>query len=299
MKKRFFLLALALVLSFALLPAAAVAAEPEASLTLHYQKDGAGFSDLKIEVFRVAQQQPDGSFRLLAPFASYPVNIYGITNQAGWTQVAETLHSYMVADKVAPTRTALTDEKGSVRFSALETGLYFVSEARATAMQGTYVFNRFMIYVPTPQADGSLQYEVEARPKCTEFVPNTQYTITKLWEDAGSESRPEAVTAEIYRDGVLQESVTLSAANNWSYHWYVEHTDLAQWTVAEREVPAGYRVALQYREGHFILVNTLETPPQEDPETGDRFALIPWVLAMSLSGMALILLGTYGLRRRA
>jgi LPXTG-motif cell wall-anchored protein len=270
----------------------------KASLTLTYQKDGQTFSDLPIGIYRVAEALPDGTFGLIEPFASYPVNIHGITIQEQWHTVAGTLDAYIVANQVKPDREAQTDATGTIHFTDLTTGLYFVQEAVAEHTGGTYVFNRFLVYLPTPQPDGSYDYEVEANPKCTDFIPKTQYTVTKLWQDAGMQNiRPKEVTVDIYQDGILQETQILSAANNWSYTWYVSEADRGQWTVTERDVPDEYKVTIRQNGGVFSIINTCPTQP-DPPKTGDTFSPVPLVLIMCLCGLLLLILGLYGRRRQ-
>jgi len=269
----------------------------EASLTLHYQKDGIAFADLSVEIYRVAEAFTDGSFQLIEPFASYPINIHDITMQDQWKNVAQTLCSYIVADQVVPDREGNTDAKGQICFSELKTGLYFVPEVIAENNNGTYIFNQFLIYVPTPQPDGSYNYMVVAYPKCTNFVPKEQYTVTKLWQDGGnSNARPQEVTIDIYKDGVLQESQILHAENNWSYTWYVSSEDRGQWVVTERSVPENYKVTIQQNGSHFSVINSCQTTP-EIPQTGDNTTLLPWILIMGFSGIMLMFLGFYSRRR--
>ena len=304
MKKRILpLILLAVICFWALCPLCVHAVMPldpnaQASLTLHYQKDGVAFADLTIGIYRVAEAFPDGSFGLIEPFASYPISIHGITMQEQWHLVAQTLCSYIVADQVAPDREAKTDANGTVCFSDLETGLYFVREVAAENTSGTYVFNQFMVYVPTPQPDGSYDYAVEAKPKCTNFIPKTQYTVTKLWQDNGNQStRPAEVTVDIYKDGVLQETQILGASNNWSYTWYVSGDDYGKWTVTERSVPDSYKVTIQENGNAFSIINTRQSQSQT-PQTGDTFTPLPWIVTMCFSGVMLLILGIYSRRRR-
>lgn len=270
--------------------------DAEASLTLHYQKDGAAFADLQIGIYRIAEALPDGTFQLIEPFASYPLNIYGITKQEQWNQVAQTVYSYIIADQIAPDRELTTDEKGAVCFSDLDTGLYFVREVIAENTSGTYVFNQFMVYVPTPQPDGSYSYDVEAIPKCTGFVPKNRHSVTKLWQDGGKQDlRPKEVAVDIYKDGALIETQILSADNNWTYTWYVSADDHSHWTVAERTVPDGYKVTIRQNGSDFSIINTCQTLP-DIPPTGDSFTPMLWIMLTCLSGIVLVILG--GSRRR-
>lgn len=305
MKKRILPFLFLIVFCFSMLcPICASARTPldpsqPASLTLHYRKDGTAFADLPVSIFRVAEASPDGTFELIAPFASYPVNIHGITAQEQWNHVAQTLCSYIVADQIKPDREGKTDANGTVCFAELKTGLYFVREVVADHTAGTYIFNQFMVYLPTPQADGTFGYDVEANPKCTSYVPKSQYTVTKLWQDAGNQDlRPEEVAVEIYKDGVLQETQILSADNDWTYTWYVAaEEDTGKWTVTERTVPDGYQVTIRKNDNVFSIINTSQSKPVIPPPTGDTFSLLPWVLTMCVSGMMMLILGIYSRRR--
>lgn len=300
MRKRILLCLLVLCLAF-LRPfcvyAAPLDVNAQASLTLHYQKDGTVFPDLQIDIYRVAEAFSDGTFALVEPYSSYPVNIHDITQQAQWKHIATTLGAYIAAKETAPDRQMLTDTEGIARFEELDTGLYLVSEVIGENELGTYVFNQFMVYVPTPQADGSFAYQVEAKPKCTNFVPKTQYTVTKLWQDNQS-TRPKEVTVEIYKDSVLQETKILNAENNWSYSWSVSGEDHGKWTVAEPYVPAGYQVTIRENGGVFSVINTGQVELGDPPQTGDSFIPLPWILIMCFSGIMLVILGLYSRRRR-
>jgi len=270
--------------------------DAKAGLTLKYQKNGNAFSGLSINIYRVAEAFSDGSFELVDPYSSYPVNIHDVTKQEQWTVITSTLDSYIVANKLLPDRTLQTNENGIVDFKDLKTGLYLVQEVIAENESGTYIFNKFMVYLPTPQADGSFDYEVEAKPKCTNFVPKDKYTVTKLWQDGGNqELRPADVTVDIYKDGELFETKNLNAENNWSYTWYVSADDQGKWTVAERSVTESYKVTVQQNGNTFSIINTRETEP-DAPQTGNSFTPLPWILGMCLSGGLMLAIGIYDRR---
>lgn len=301
MKKRILsLICLTVFCITALLPVCGTATTPlnpaeEASLTLHYQKDGVAFPDLTVSIYRVAEAFADGTFSLIAPYTTYPINIHDITKQEQWTNTATTLNSYIVSNHLPADREGKTDETGTVFFDSLKTGLYLVDEVIADNNAGTYLFNRFLVYLPTPMEDGTFDYTVEANPKCVGFVPKTEYRIIKLWKDTGHQAdRPSEILVDIYREGVLQETKTLNEANNWSYTWYVSEEDRGTWTVMEHKVKEEYTLTIQENKPVFSLINThnaLEDP--NAPPTGDTPSLLPWLLALSLSGTALLLLGLY------
>ena len=304
MKRRTLPICCLILTVMALLLPVCVSAAPldtaaQTSLTLYYQKGEVVFPQLQVGVYRVAEALSDGSFKLIEPYASYPVKIDDITDQKQWQDVAQTLFSYIVAHGVTPDQVAKTDEQGVAAFTGLKTGLYYVQEVVAEHTDGDYVFNQFMIYLPTPHPDGSYDYAVEAKPKCVEFIPKAQYTVTKLWQDTGnSQDRPKEVIVDIYQNGVLQETQVLSAENNWSYTWFVSGEDPGGWSVTEREVPEHYKVTLRQNGNNFTLVNSRQGKPQP-PKTGDTFNPLPWVLIMCFSGVLLLIVSIYGRRRLA
>ena len=304
MKKRIMLFLSLVVVCLALLRPictnALVPLDPnaEASLTLHYQKDGETFSNLNIGIYRIAEAFPNGTFQLIEPFASYPIDIHYIKNQEQWNHIAQTLCSYIVADQVAPSLESTTDSNGTVCFSDLKTGLYFVRETVAQQNGSKYVFNQFLIYVPTPQSNGTYQYDVEANPKCTKFKPYSHYTITKLWQDGGNQNiRPKEVTVDIYIDGILYKTRVLNEENNWTYRWYASDEDYEKWTVVERDVPDIYKVMIQQSGSNFSIINTYQTT-SDVPPTGDNSTPLLWILGMCFSGILLLILGIYMRRRK-
>ena len=275
--------------------------DAEASLTLHYQKEGQAFADISVSIYRVAAAFENGTFALVAPFSSYPVNIYGITKQEQWQSTADTLAAYIAAYQVVPDYTVVTDKEGTAAFSQLKTGLYLVDEVVADNDSGTYVFNRFMVYLPTLQEDDTFAYDIEAKPKCVNYVPKTEYRVTKLWQDEGyQEDRPQQVVVDIYKNGELQETQTLNADNLWSFAWYVSEDDHGEWSVIERTVSENYTVSLWENGGTFSILNTHKSlaDSPESPDTGHTTNWIFWILLSCVSGGMLIVLGVYGRRKR-
>jgi hypothetical protein len=307
MNKRILLLISLTVIIFAIFSPFCVSAETsldpnaEASLTVSYQKDGAAFPNLPVRIYRVAQAFPSGIFQLIEPFAFYPVNIHDIMAQEQWINVANTLNAYIVANQVTADAEVRTNEEGIAEFADLKTGLYLVEEVIAENTKGSYVFNRFMVYLPTPQADGSYNYAVEAKPKCVSFVSYTEYRVTKLWQDAEhQQDRPEEVLIDIYKNGVLWDSQLLNAEKDWSYNWYIFEENQDKWTVVERSVTDMYTVTIQQNGSCFLIINThkanVETP--DNPQTGDTANVLLYVILMCISGIMLIILGIYSRRHK-
>lgn len=265
------------------------------SLTLRYVQDKAGFEGIPVRIYRVAEAQSGGSYGLVAPFDGYPVNINGITSQREWRTVTTTLAAYIAADAPAPAAVGTTDSTGTVVFKGLEAGLYFVEGVTAENANGVYCFDEMMVYLPTPQEDGTYLYDLEAAPKCGSFVPAEEYKITKLWKDAG-DKRPVSVTVDILLDGVVKEQVVLNEKNNWTYSWRVAGNK-GKWTVVERNVPEGYQVTIDASGNFFVITNVSTTPPVVPP-TGDTASLGFYVILLAVSGLLLVLLSSRHGRRK-
>lgn len=265
----------------------------ECSLKVHFSKDGSAFPDLEARIYRVAAARTDGSFYLIPPYSGFPVSIYHIQSQREWKELAATMVSYIVDQQIPSTCTAISDSNGTAAFAQLQTGLYLVLGTTGENEAGIYTFEDFFIYLPTPQSNGSLSYDMEARPKPVAFVPKTEYTVKKLWKDSGSASqRPDSVTIDIYQDQALYETVVLSASNDWSYQWQTTDT-ASKWTVVEKNVPEGYTVAISSAGSVFTITNSASPTPGNPPKTGDTFPLWNYVSAMCFSGFLLLSLGIW------
>lgn len=275
--------------------------EKDASLTITYQKDGVVFSDLDVNIYRVAEASESGEFSLIEPFASYPINIYDIKDDKGWDTLAGTFSSYIIANALTPDAKATTNDKGIAEFKALKTGLYLVEEVTAENSNGVYLFNKFMVYLPLYNADGSYLYDVEAKPKCQSSILKTEYKVLKLWQDSNNQkNRPKEVLVDIYKDGELYETRSLNAQNNWTYSWKVLDEKNSKWTVVEQSVADGYTVTIKESGSSFSIINTYvsnEEPP-DSPETGDTSNITPYIIILAVSGILLIILGLYSRRRK-
>lgn len=281
----------------------AVEVDRVCSLELDYANDGVGFPGLSIKIYRFAEIYEDGDYALVPPFDTVPVKIHGITSQAEWRDAASTLSAYILAEGIAPTAVAETGEDGKALFENLETGTYLVMGISAETEEGTYRFEPLCIFLPTPGEDGSQNYHIQARPKFT-FTPKPvepewkDYRVLKLWKDEGNRTRrPRSITVDILRNGVVVETVTLNAANNWSYAWTAEDNGDV-WSVVEKDVPDAYTVVISGNATTFTITNTCDLPDVDPPQTGDTFALKPWLTAMALSGILLLLLGILHKRKR-
>lgn len=307
MKKLLSALSLCIVFLFAVSPLTAYAITPidplrDSSLTLHYEYNQTAYEGLTVKSYRIAEVFADGTYALTGAFQSYPVSIYGITSQSEWKIIASTLEAYAIADQIEPTVTAVTDETGTVAFTDILPGMYLTLAIRVERETDITVFESFLSVVPYPSEDGEHNYDVVAHPKCQSFTPTPEeqeHKVVKQWKDNGyTEKRPESVIVDIYKDGVLQSTQSLSAENNWSYHW-TSPDDGSEWKAVEREIPADYTVTVVENGNTIIITNVYKYEPEPPPQTGDTTVMWPYVLSMCISGGIIVVLATWRKRKEA
>ena len=296
-------------------------------LTITYSGGGTGFSGLPVALYRVAGVDPSYRYTLAAPFASSGLVVNGLRTQGEWNVVRTTLEGLILAGQVAPLVTGTTDSAGQVTFHRVEPGLYLAVTQDASRDGWTYCFDSALISLPGRSDAGEWQYQVAVTAKSQALPPvqpdsEIELSLLKLWRGDTEDLRPKQVLIEIYKDGTLYQTVTLTASANWSYRWTAPD-DGAAWMVTERDVPAGYTATVEARGNSFLVTNTAipdtptppdppdppedpeqpdpptdpENPTEEPPKTGDTTNIMLYTVLMYLSGAVLILLGITGRKK--
>lgn len=242
MKK--FSLFLAFLFLFLMLPLSVRAAEN--SITVLHTVDGQPISDIRFTLFRLADPYED----------------------------AQEAYAAILQSGQKPTAEEDTDGQGRVVFSNLEEGQYLLlGESHALPGDKICEIEMSLLALPGLDGEGNWTHDLVVEPKYE--VKNGTRTITyrvmKLWEDDGSGSRPDSIQVQLYRNGELQSTVTLSKTNRWQHSW-TEDEPAAQWAVAEL-TPSRYR-AEYTRDGNTFVVNNVEeglvpTEPTDPTDPSD------------------------------
>ena len=314
-KRRFGLVTLLLCFCFCIVPFHAQAAstadakeaispQQDCTLTISYGYDGTAYEGYDVQLYKVAEVAADGQYTLTEAFAGTGLSLNGIQTQGEWNLIRSTLEAYILAARMAPILTGVTDASGQAVFQELKPGLYLASPLSVIEDDVTCFFDSALVALPGLGVDGLWQYQVAvaAKPQVLPPIgPDEEITLSvlKLWKgDAGQNIRPITIEVEIFRDGHSYETVILSAQNNWSYSWTVP-ADGASWKVIERKVPAGYTMTVESRETTFIITNVWQDPSNPPPpQTGDTSNVLLYTILMYASGTMLIILGIAGKRKR-
>ena len=125
-----------------------------------------------------------------------------------------------------------------------------------------------------------------------------QLKVLKLWKgDEGRTDRPQSIEVDIFCNGTIFKTVTLSKENNWCYQWTAKANG-ASWKVVEQNVPDGYTMTVEQKDTTFTITNSRRDPSNPPPQTGDTANIMLYAVMMYVSGTMLIILGIVGKRKR-
>lgn len=282
---------------------APIEAHQDCSLTLSYVCDGIAMENLSVRLYKIAEVSADFQYAAVDSFAAYGLSLNGIKTNAEWNVIRSTLETHITADQILPDQTLQTNADGAVCFEPLTIGLYLAVADATSQKEQTCRFDGALVTLPNLSAGGTWQYQVAASAKAELIPPSEQETerkVLKLWKGDEKGNRPQSIEVELFRDGISYKKILLSQENNWSYRWSVKE-DGSKWAAVERNVPAGYTMAVEERGDTFLLTNTYipQNPqePSKSPDTGDTFNVMLYVVLMILSGSLLVILAVIGKRK--
>ena len=287
--RRVFCLLLAVILLAALLPQALAAGLIETdrpvTLTVRFFHDKAPVSGAPFSLYRVADVSAYGEFTLTGDFKDDPVRLDN-RNSDGWRALAETLRAFVLRDSRKPLDTGVTGSTGLLTFP-----------------------NRQKTCLPcADETSNTWDYDAALAPKHDrEPLPpapsddTVERKVLKVWDDGSAASRPQEITVQLLKDGVVYDTVRLNAKNSWRYTWsklpkYGASGRRITWTVTETAV-GGYTVSIRQEGVTFVVTNsrTPSTPAQPSTPSGPSLpqtGTVWWPVGLlAICGAALLLAG--------
>lgn len=280
------------------------------SLTLICKKDDMILSGMKWSLYKVGDRKGK-EYVLGGEFVDYPVSLAD-TSAEGLSAAAATLENYAVLDKIKSDASGIIDEEGYLKFPKLEKGIYMVC-GKNFYLDDT-VYEPSAVLVEINPSVGEEGIDLMVYPKLIYKVlseTSRSHVLKKVWTDDGR--LHPAIQVEIYKDDVLEDTITLEGANSWTYTWFSEN--YAEWRVKETVVPSGYTVTYRMSDGQYVIENTygsgyseettepetqqVTTPPtvtvtatggsvQKLPQTGQLWWPVP---VMACGGVVMIIVG--------
>ena len=254
-----------LLLLFPLLVSLSAAAAGGKAITLICRQDETVLTGMEWKLYRIGVRH-DTAVEFVPELSGYSMDLGDLSAKTVDT-AAKTIESYVTAAGLAPAAQGQTDSSGRLTFGGLGNGLYLASGK--TLQIGNTVYYPSALLLEINGADTELDYD--AYPKFYFTVLSDEvreFTVKKIWIDNDNEhgQRPAELTVDLYRDGVLKESVRLNEGNGWEYSWTAKD-DGAEWTAAEREIPEPYSVMIDYNSTQFLIRNTYRETTTEPGET--------------------------------
>ncbi len=220
------------------------------SIKLVCEFDGAPLVGLEMEAYRIGERT-DNTIELQGNFKDYPVYIPELTSTA-LQDAAYTLDTYAVIDAVPADGSGTVYSDGTVTFRNLEDGVYLIRGKRLSA--GNKIYTQVPMLVEVKNGKDVTAYaKITSRDKPSQSM--TMYRVKKVWQydDEFIELRPTTIDVEIYKDGVLNRTVTLNAANHWTYEWTADTE--SEWLCKEINIDGYYKVVYRNNETQYLLVN--------------------------------------------
>jgi hypothetical protein len=245
-------------------PNARINTETKGSLTVkHVDADGNLAPGVASKIYLVATVDELGVYTITEGFRGFFSDLNYFNNGFDcdkWKEcVAHTdegnsntgdLETYIKnnSSKILPVASGTSNERGETLYENLDLGIYFVESGTYEKKSGNEVwihtFINFLYPVPLlDKHEGEpliINYHPTASPKKARDKKGveTHCSIQKQWNDGGYANRPASVVFEIYCDGELMETVTLSSSNNWYYEW--QNLGAHEYTVREIGIADGY-----------------------------------------------------------
>ena len=234
------------------------AAADDKTITLICRQDETVLSGMEWSLYRVGVR--DGSAVQFVPALSgYSIDLGDLSSESV-DAAAKTIEGYVIAAGVSPLAQGSTDTAGELAFGGLDNGLYLAAGRNLQVGNTCYVPSTLLIEVNN--TDASLDYDAYPKFYYTDVSGQQKmYTVKKVWidNDDQAQKRPADLTIDLYKGGVLSDTVILNAGNSWEYTWSAED-DGTEWRVVEREVPAEYTVVIDYNSSQFLIKNSYNPP---------------------------------------
>lgn len=271
------------------------------SVVIDYTYSDDPLDDVHFKLYHVAGTDDNSSYEMTEEFADFEIDFPSLSYDAYWISIRNNLENYINLNMIEPVQEFISDEFGSYTIKDIEAGLYFISADNVVIGDYAYFSDPILIMVGYYyESEEMWMYHYTAQPKVSvlPYEENQAMVIEKVWDNITiSEQIPESIEVELYCNGALYDTVTLSEENLWTYKWEgIDQT--AVWAVMETTSLEYFEVEYNYTYFNFVITNTYVGPEVDGnvlldeslPQTGTQAKMIPIVAGL---GVALITVGAY------
>lgn len=262
------LLALGLIIALGARPAWAAGSHP---VTVQYKMAAVSEATVKFDVYKIGTFSGK-TVKLDSPFNQSGVTIVLNGNGSSSNEEAasaQTLYQYIKAKKVGENKAQhpSTDANGNLTFQGEDGCVYLLGTEEMVEYGGrAYKANPIFMTVGGGSSDEADLKSSENQGGHMLSVNTGNLEVTKHWTGDSQETRPSSIEVELYENNELKDTVTLNAANNWTYTWEDPDGE-GSWTCIEK-VPDGYTyTVLGTNEGNkdiWMITNTADIPGESN-----------------------------------
>ncbi|HAH18142.1 MAG TPA: hypothetical protein DCL29_03945 [Eubacterium sp.] len=228
------------------------------SITISNEINGNIVSDVTWKAYKIADYGAGGQLIIDSDFGSSNVDFSSLTTREDVANAATTFANIVLSDGVSIDGQA-NAISGIAKITGLDQGVYLIVGSNVKI--GSKVYSPAPMIVEVITDSDGVNVDVAAK-----FVyNNTAYKVEKLWKGDDASTHDEVIV-ELYKDGVLDDTVRLNESNNWKYTW--ESSDeTAVWSVKEKTVIKNYKVSYRNEGSDYVVVNTYNPPEEESTMT--------------------------------
>ncbi len=265
------LVSLAIVLAISL-SVTALNLEQDGKIIINYTYNDNPLDDVDFRVYQVAKLTENGIYEMMGDFADIEIDFYQLEVTSYWINLKNEIEHYVDYKMIKPEYEFITDDAGNYNLDDLDLGLYYITADFTD--DGLYAYYSEPLLIFVGQYDEDVErwvYEFTITPKISMFSLDHPATITvnKTWENINNETViPNSIEVELYCNGIVYDTVTLSEENLWSYTW--QNIDLDQvWAVCEKTTLTDFEVSYDRNYYTFEIINTYigDTTPKETTTT--------------------------------
>lgn len=231
------------------------------SIYIDYHYEESPLPQVGYQVYQLYKLDTAGNY---APCTQYEDlgELEDFVDNDTWLKQTQVAENFINVNGISPDQKGETNEMGRAVIEDLKEGIYLVNFDKKTLEDVSYLADSVMLMVP-----GSLENDEEwvqtIIPKVSSYddpqEAEKQFDIfvLKYWREDNAEVRPQDISIALYKDGKLEDTVVLSASNEWHYHWEDVDPD-ATWGVEEVEIPYHYKAEVTFDEYSLMTVFHVE-----------------------------------------
>ena len=228
------------------------------SITISNEINGNIVSDVTWKAYKIADYGAGGQLIIDSDFSSSNVDFSSLTTREDVANAATTFANIVLSDGVSIDGQA-NAISGIAKITGLDQGVYLIVGSNVKI--GSKVYSPAPMIVEVITDSDGVNVDVAAK-----FVyNNTAYKVEKLWKGDDASTHGEVIV-ELYKDGVLDDTVRLNESNNWKYTWE-SNDETAVWSVKEKTVIKNYKVSYRNEGSDYVVVNTYNPPEEESTMT--------------------------------